>query len=64
VSNILRFPRSHRVAEQEKDYAPILRDRVIIEIQPKKYGFIARALLWSVFFITYGFLFVSIYQGL
>ena len=63
VSNILRFTRNNRVPEQEKDYMPILRDRVIVEIQPKQYGLLTRALLWACFLSVYGFLFVSIYRG-
>lgn len=53
-----------KVPEQQRDYAPILRDRVMVEIQPKQYGFFARAMLWACFLSVYGFLFVSIYQGL
>lgn len=62
MAKLYKFP--GKVPEQHRDYAPILRDRVTIEIQPKQYGFFTRAALWACFLAVYGFLFVSIYRGL
>jgi len=54
-----------KVPEQQRDYAPIRREQIVLEIrEQKRASFWSTAILSALVFSVYGFLFISIYQGL
>tara|TARA_S200002703_G_scaffold120834_1_gene106686 strand:+ start:1233 stop:1427 length:195 start_codon:yes stop_codon:yes gene_type:complete len=54
-----------KVPEQQRDYAPIRREKIVLEIrEQRRASFWNTAILSALVFSVYGFLLLSIYQGL